>query len=84
MSVVSLEYLDDNFHLQVLEEPVSRGAMEDLVLTNKEGLVKLGSLVCSDYEMVDLKILRVARRVHSKLTTPDFRRADWSFDGSAW
>ncbi|GAB0188996.1 cAMP-dependent protein kinase inhibitor alpha [Grus japonensis] len=59
-----------------------RGAMLDLVLTNKEGPVgnvKLkGSLGCSDYdEMVEFKILKAARRVHNKLTTLDFRRADF-------
>ncbi|GAB0186145.1 mitochondrial enolase superfamily member 1 [Grus japonensis] len=76
-----LEGLDDNFLLQVIEEPTRRGAMLDLVLTNKEGLVgnvKLkGSLGCSDHEMVEFKILREARRAHSKLTTLDFRRADF-------
>ncbi|GAB0177368.1 hypothetical protein GRJ2_000202000 [Grus japonensis] len=55
--------------------------MLDLVLTNKEGLagdVKLkGSLSCSDHEMVEFRILRAARRAHSKLTTLDFRRADF-------
>ena len=34
-----LEYVDDNFLLQVIEEPMSTGAMMDLVLTNKKGLV---------------------------------------------
>ena len=76
-----LECVDDNFLLQVMEEPTRRGAMLDLVLTNKEGLVgnvKLkGSLGCSDHEMVEFKILRAARRAHSKLATLDFRRADF-------
>ncbi|GAB0185376.1 hypothetical protein GRJ2_001002900 [Grus japonensis] len=58
-----------------------RGAMLDLVLTNKEGLVgngKLkGSLACSDHKMVEFKILRAACRTHSKLTTLDFRRTDF-------
>ncbi|GAB0185725.1 hypothetical protein GRJ2_001037800 [Grus japonensis] len=71
----------DNFRLQVTEEPTRRGAMLDLILTNKEGLVgdvKLkGSLGCSDYEMVEFKILRAARRAHRKLTTLDFSRADF-------
>ncbi|GAB0177211.1 hypothetical protein GRJ2_000186300 [Grus japonensis] len=57
-----------------------RSAMLDLVLTNKEGLVgdvKLkGSLGRRDHKMVEFKILRVARRVHSKLPTLGFRRAD--------
>ncbi|GAB0207314.1 hypothetical protein GRJ2_003197000 [Grus japonensis] len=76
-----LECVDDNFLLQVTEEPTRRGAMLDLVLTNKEGLVgdvKLkDSLGCSDHEMVEFRILRAARRAHSKLTTLDFRRADF-------
>ncbi|GAB0189098.1 mitochondrial enolase superfamily member 1 [Grus japonensis] len=76
-----LECVDDNFLMQVIEEPMRRGAMPDLILTNKEGLVgdvKLkGSLGCSDHEMVEFRILRAARRAHSKLTTLDFRRADF-------
>jgi len=47
-----LECIEDNFLLQVTEEPTRRGAMLDLVLINKEGLVgnvKLkGSLGCSN------------------------------------
>ncbi|GAB0176508.1 hypothetical protein GRJ2_000116000 [Grus japonensis] len=76
-----LECVDDNFLLQVMEELTRRGAMLDLILTNKEGLVgdvKLkGSLGCSDHEMVEFRILRAARRAHSKLTTLDFRGADF-------
>ncbi|GAB0196057.1 hypothetical protein GRJ2_002071000 [Grus japonensis] len=76
-----LECVDDNFLLQATEEPTRRGAMLDLILTNKEGLVgdvKLkGSLGCSDDEMVEFKILRAARRALSKLTTLDFSRADF-------
>ncbi|GAB0207425.1 mitochondrial enolase superfamily member 1 [Grus japonensis] len=42
------------------------------------GDVKLkGSLGCSDHEMVEFRILRAARRARSKLTTLDFRRADF-------
>ncbi|GAB0179436.1 mitochondrial enolase superfamily member 1 [Grus japonensis] len=55
--------------------------MLDLILTNKEDLVgdvKLkGDLGCSDHDMVEFRILRAARRAHSKLTTLDFRRADF-------
>ena len=76
-----LECIDDNFLLQVIEEPMRRGAMLDLVLTNKEGLVgnvKLkGSLGYSDHEVVEFKILRAVRKAHSKLTTLDFRRTDF-------
>ena len=76
-----LECVEDNFLLQVTEEPTRRGAMLDLVLTNKEGLVGnvkvKGSLGCSDHKMVEFKILRAERRVRSKLATLDFRRADF-------
>ncbi|GAB0180076.1 hypothetical protein GRJ2_000472900 [Grus japonensis] len=55
--------------------------MLDLVLTNKEGVVRnvklKGSLGCNDHEMVEFKILKAAKRVHSKLTTLDFRREDF-------
>ncbi|GAB0183842.1 hypothetical protein GRJ2_000849500 [Grus japonensis] len=77
-----LECVDDGFLRQVIQEPMRRGAMLDLVLTNKEGLVgnvKLkGSRGCSDHEIMKFKILRAVRRVHSKLTTLEFRRADFS------
>jgi len=60
-----LECVDDNFLLQVIEEPTRRGAMLDLVLTNKEGWVGIvivkGSLGCSDHEMMEFKILQAAR-----------------------
>ncbi|GAB0186934.1 hypothetical protein GRJ2_001158700 [Grus japonensis] len=76
-----LECIDDNFLLQVTEEPTRRGATLDLILTNKEGLVRnvklRGNLGCSDHEMVEFRILRAVRRALSKLPTLDFRRADF-------
>jgi len=46
------------------------------------GNVKLkGSLGCSAHEMVEFKIVRAARRVHGKLATLDFRRADLASSG---
>ena len=55
--------------------------MLELVLTNKEGLVGnvkvKDSLGCSDYKIVEFKILRAARRVRKKFATLDFRRADF-------
>ncbi|PKU48058.1 dtw domain-containing protein 2 [Limosa lapponica baueri] len=76
-----LQCINDNFLLQVTEEPTRSHAMLDLVLTNKEGLVGnvelKGSLGCSDHKMMKFKILRAERRMHGKLTTLDFRRADF-------
>lgn len=56
-----LQSTDGNILTQVMEEPLRRGVLLDLVLTNKEALagdVKTGgSLNCSDHEMVEFKIL---------------------------
>ncbi|RMC04392.1 hypothetical protein DUI87_19213 [Hirundo rustica rustica] len=75
-----LEWVDD-FLLQVLEEPMRRGAMLDLIVTSKEGLVEnvklKGSLGCPDHEMMEFEILGAARRAHSNLTALGFRRADF-------
>ncbi|KAJ7427523.1 hypothetical protein WISP_06092 [Willisornis vidua] len=58
-----------------------RCAMLDLVLTSKEGLVgnvKLwGKFGCSNHKMVPFENLEAVRRVHSKLVSLDFRRADF-------
>lgn len=63
---------------KLIEEPTRRRVKLDVVLTNREWLmrnVKLEvSLGCSDHKMVELEILRVVRRVCSKLATLDFRR----------
>ena len=48
-----LERVDDNFLTQVIEVPTRRGALLDLLLTDKEGLVG-----CSDHEMVEFRIPR--------------------------
>ncbi|GAB0206941.1 hypothetical protein GRJ2_003159700 [Grus japonensis] len=76
-----LQSTDDNFLTQVVEEPTRRGVLLDLVLTNKEGLVgdvkAGGSLGCSDHEMVEFRILRGRSRAISRITTLDFRRANF-------
>ncbi|XP_008941201.1 PREDICTED: probable leucine carboxyl methyltransferase 1, partial [Merops nubicus] len=75
-----LEFINGNFLLQAIEEPVRKGAMLDLVLTNREGLVGdvklMGNLGCSDHEVVEFKILRSSKKgALLKLETLDFRRA---------
>jgi len=54
-----LESADDKSLLQVIEEPMRRGAMLDLVLTNNEGLVRNAKL--KGREMVEFKILKAVR-----------------------
>lgn len=55
------------------------GAMLDLVLSSKEGLVGnvtfKGNLGCSDREVMEFEILEAMRRAHSKLTVLDFKRS---------
>jgi len=57
-----------------------KGALLDLVLTNKEGLVEDvkvgGRLGCSDHEMVEFRIMHGGSRVISRIKTLDFRRAN--------
>jgi len=76
-----LQSINDNFLMQLVEEPTRRGVLLDLVLTNKEGLVEDvkvgGSLSCSDHEMVQFRIMRGGNRVVSKIKTLDFRRANF-------
>ncbi|GAB0190586.1 mitochondrial enolase superfamily member 1 [Grus japonensis] len=58
-----------------------KGVLLDLVLTNKEGLVEDlkvgGSLGCSDHEMVEFRILCGRSRAVNRITTLDFRRANF-------
>lgn len=51
----------------MIEEPVRIGAMMKIKC----------SLGCSDHETMEFKIVRGARRMHSKLTALDFGRADF-------
>jgi len=65
----------------VLEEPTRRGVLLDPVLTNKEGLVEDvkagGSLGCSDDEMVKFRIMHGGSRAVTRITTLNFRRANF-------
>jgi len=74
-----LQSINDNFLMQVVEEPTRKGALLDLVLTNKEGQVEAvkvgGRLGCSDHEMVEFRILCGGSWAISRLKTLDLRRA---------
>jgi len=76
-----LQSNNDNFLIQVVEEPTRKGALLDLVLTNKEGLAEDmkagGRLGCSDPEMVEFRILHGGSRAISRIKTLDFRRANF-------
>lgn len=75
----SRRFLDctvDNFLLQVIEEPIRGGAMLDHLPARRNVNLK-GRLGYSDHEKVKFQILRAVRRVHSKITILDFRRANF-------
>ena len=76
-----LQSIDDNFLMQVVEQPTRRGALLDLVLMNKDGLVEDvkvgGSLSSSDHEMVNFRTLCGGSRAISRIKTLDFRRANF-------
>ncbi|GAB0205340.1 hypothetical protein GRJ2_002999600 [Grus japonensis] len=76
-----LQSINDNFLTQVVEEPIRREVLLDLVLTKKEGLLEdvkaEGSLGCHDHEMVEFRILRGRSRAISGIRTLDFRRANF-------
>jgi len=77
-----LQSIDDNFLMQVVEEPTRKGTLLDLLLTNKEGLVEDvktgGRLGCSDHEIVEFRILRGGSRVISRIKTLDLRRDNFA------
>jgi len=73
-----LQCVDHNFLMQMVDEPTRRGALLGLVLTDKEGLVEAekveGSLVCSDEEVVEFRILCGRNRILNRITALDFSR----------
>ncbi|XP_050769715.1 macrophage immunometabolism regulator-like [Gymnogyps californianus] len=67
-----LKSIGDNFLIQVTKERPRRGALLDLILTNKEGLVGdvkvKGSLGCSDHEMENSTLLKMDINGESRST----------------
>jgi len=76
-----LESVDENFFLQVIEEPTRTSALLDLILAKKEGLIEdvktKDSLGYNDCEMMEFRILREWSKVKSKLTNFNYRKADF-------
>ena len=57
------------------------GTLLDLILTNKKELLRAvmvrgSSLSCSEYEVVEVRILKGGSKAKSKITTLTFRRTD--------
>lgn len=84
-----LEWTDDNFLLQVTEEPTKRGALLDLILTNKQGLlgdVKIkGSFGCSDHKMVGVQDPEGRKEGEKQAHNPGLQESRlWPLQRSAW
>ena len=76
-----MKHLDDNFLVQVLTEPTRKGALLDLLLENREGLVGDvvigGRLGHSDHEVVEFKIYGDRRKSATKTSSLDMGKADF-------
>ena len=88
-----LQYAEDNFLTQVVEALMGQEVLLDLVLPNKDELVrdvKVGdSLVCSNHEIMEFKILRERCKAKSRIAALDFGRANFGlfrglFEGISW
>ena len=76
-----LEYMENNFLMQLVGEPTRGAAPLDLLLTKRKGLVGdvevRGCLGQSDHDMVEFSILGGGRRGNSRTATLDLQRADF-------
>lgn len=72
-----LDYVDEKFLTQVIEELMRRGALQDPITTARrigwkcEGWGRSG---CSNREMVVFGILRRMNEANSRITVLDFRK----------
>jgi len=77
-----LECFDGNFSPQEMNRLMSRDTLLDLILTNKEELMRdikvRGSLICSTLKMTVIQEPERREKGNSKITTLNFRRADLS------
>ncbi|GAB0178578.1 hypothetical protein GRJ2_000323100 [Grus japonensis] len=89
-----LEYID-NFLLQVIEKPMKRGTLLDLILTNNKGLVGnmkfKSSLGCSDHEVVEFRaphevqqVLRLEECIMLSLIGQDVYTKSSAYNGSEY
>ena len=76
-----LERIHDIFLTQVVEKPAREGAMLDLIVTNRKGLVwdinTRDTFGLSDHEKVEFKMLEGRNQAKIRITTLFFWRADF-------
>jgi len=78
-----LQCIDNNFLMEVVEEPVNGSVLLELLFTKKKELVgdvvSEGSLGCSSHKMREFMILCGKSKAMSRIATLDFRRANFDF-----
>ena len=76
-----LEWVEDSFLTQLVQEPTRGGVLLDLLFTNREGLVggvKAGDcLGQSNHKILEFSILGGVRRMTSKTPILNFQRVDF-------
>ena len=81
-----LDCIENCFLMQMIREPTRR--CWTCYSKNKEELIEdlkvKGSLGCSNCETVEFKILREVSKINSRITAPDFRRADLGLSREAF
>lgn len=79
-----LECVNDNFVIQVIEEPAREGAMLGFVLTSREQLmgnvVLQDSLGCSGHEMVEFEVVKAVSKQQAHCPGPVESRL-WPLQG---
>lgn len=75
-----LQCVEDDFLMQVVEEPIRRVVLLDLVVTVNEGLVGnekvKSSLRYRNHEIVEFRIVHGRNKSISTIVTLDFRKAN--------
>ena len=76
-----LEFVEDNFLSQAIEDPTRGDAILDLLLTSANeliGNIRIGGcLGCSDHGMVEFILQREMRRAKNKIRMINFRKTEF-------
>lgn len=76
-----LQIIDDKFLIQIMEKPMRRSVLLDLLPTNKAGLVgdlKTGNnFGCNGHEIVEFRILQGRSRARNRIKNLVFSRANF-------
>lgn len=81
LDVRYISYARTSFQTQTIKKPRSRCVLLDLILSNKEELVRdvkiRDKFGCRDHEIVEIRILRGWNKAKSRTTTLEFWRSEF-------